>query len=131
MSQSNNCDFFARGDRPSSRAADPARLSVGHIRACKDGSCEALEILKWISSSEAWLEVLLGPAIQPSQRLIQIFEGVGDAKSQVALAKIAECSSGKAGDTGIFEQRICQLFRFPPCLHYVRENVECAFWQAA
>src|SRR4051812_10801152 len=45
------------------------------------------------------LKILLRPATNPVQRLVQVLHGVGDAEAQIAFTEFAKRCAGKAGDT--------------------------------
>src|SRR5207245_7636715 len=127
---SNNCSFCSAGAQPNSREAIPSLPLAGHTRPCKDGWRGASPFSQWIVSSEALLEILLRPAIQPLQRLVQVFKRVSHTESQIALAKIAERRSRQASDASIFQQSVRKLLGFPVSLRNVGKHVERAFGHA-
>src|SRR5437016_9677212 len=64
------------------------------------------------------------PVVDPVQRLLNVFDGIGDAEADVSFAIVAERCARKARYPCFFEQSVRQLFRCPASLFDVRKDIE-------
>ena len=52
------------------------------------------------------LQILLNPALNPLQRLLNILNRVRDAEAQIALTEITKGRAGQGSNTTLIEQRV-------------------------
>src|SRR5690348_6431833 len=79
-----------------------------------------LRFVSFIRSSQ----IFSGPTINAVKGYPDILDGVGERKTQVAFALLAECRTRKACHAGLVQQRVGQLARALSGLSDVRKRVK-------
>ena len=72
------------------------------------------------------LQILLCPGVDAIERFLDVLDRVRHAEAKIALAEVAERGAGQCSDTCVIEKRVGQLFRWPPSLRDIWEDIERA-----
>src|SRR5262249_13135745 len=75
------------------------------------------------------LEILAHPGADAIECFLDVLDRIGDAETQITFAEFAERGAGQSSDTGVLEERVSKLFRWPPGFLNVRKNIERAVRQ--
>ena len=76
------------------------------------------------------LQILLCPDVDAVERFLDVLDRVRHAKAKITFAEVAEPGAGQCSDACVIENRVGQLFRWPPGLRDIWEDIERAMRDA-
>ena len=76
------------------------------------------------------LQIFLRPGVDAIERFLDVLARVRNAEAKITFAEIAERGAGQCSDACVLEERVGQLFRWPPGLRDIWEDIERAMWDA-